>query len=205
MRAQFLCLVLFVLPAMAGEFAVLSSGFRLHAERHETDGDTVRLYTADGVIEVPAASIVAFEPEDYVAPPPVPEPEKKVLSPRELIDETAERYGLPPEILHSVAAIESAYSQDAVSSKGAIGVMQLMPATAAELNADPRDTEQNIDAGARYLRELLLQYDGGLHRTLAAYNAGPGAVKKYNGIPPYRETQLYVEKVLRRFKKLAGD
>jgi len=201
MSARFAWLILLAAPALAGEFAILSTGFRIHADRHEVAGDTVRLFTADGVTELPASSIVAFEPEDFVPPPPQPQPAAEKRSPRELLDEAAERYSLPREFLHSVAAVESSYREDALSPKGAIGVMQLMPETAAELGADPHDTAQNVDAGARHLRDLLLRYDGGLFRTLAAYNAGPGAVKRHRGVPPYRETQLYVQKVFERLKR----
>ena len=74
--------------------------------------------------------------------------------------------------------------------------MQLMPATAKAYGADPHDPGQNVEAGAAYLRELLIKYDGDARRALAAYNAGPGAVDKYNGVPPYAETQLYVQKIL---------
>jgi len=82
--------------------------------------------------------------------------------------------------------------------------MQLMPATAAALNVDPHDAEQNAEAGARLLKDLLLQYQNQpdqLRRALAAYNAGPGAVAKYNGVPPYRETQLYVDKIVGQYKR----
>ncbi|MGH9658710.1 MAG: lytic transglycosylase domain-containing protein, partial [Bryobacteraceae bacterium] len=79
--------------------------------------------------------------------------------------------------------------------------MQLMPATAKHYGVDPRDPAQNIEAGAAHLRELLLKYDGDAQRALAAYNAGPGAVHKYNGVPPYAETQTYVNRVLNKYKK----
>ncbi len=95
--------------------------------------------------------------------------------------------------------------QSATSPKGAIGVMQLMPGTAKALDADPHDTEQNIDAGTRLLRELLVKYDGDVVKALAAYNAGPAAVNKYNGLPPYRETQDYVNKVIRDYQKTSGQ
>jgi soluble lytic murein transglycosylase-like protein len=94
---------------------------------------------------------------------------------------------------------------DAVSPKGAIGIMQLMPGTARELSADPHHPEQNVDAGVRYLRDLLLKYQDHpdqVRLALAAYNAGPGAVDRYNGIPPYRETVEYLRKVLDRYQKL---
>jgi soluble lytic murein transglycosylase-like protein len=77
----------------------------------------------------------------------------------------------------------------------------LMPATAQAYGADPHDPAQNVEAGAAYLRELLIKYDGDPRRALAAYNAGPGAVDKYNGVPPYAETQTYIERVLRKYKK----
>ena len=82
--------------------------------------------------------------------------------------------------------------------------MQLMPGTAADLGADPYDPAQNVDAGTRYLRDLLTKYDGGLRHALAAYNAGPAAVDRYNGVPPYRETVNYVVRIENAFKKASG-
>jgi soluble lytic murein transglycosylase-like protein len=103
-----------------------------------------------------------------------------------------------------VARVESNYNPAAVSPKGARGVMQLMPSTARQLEADAGDAKQNVEAGTRYLRDLLLKYQNEpdpVRRALAAYNAGPGAVAKYKGVPPYPETQLYVEKVLQQYWK----
>ncbi|MBL8211344.1 MAG: lytic transglycosylase domain-containing protein, partial [Bryobacterales bacterium] len=125
-------------------------------------------------------------------------------TPHELVDRVAEQHGLPAALVHAVVKAESAYRQDAISPKGAIGMMQLMPATAASLNVNPYDAEQNVEAGTRYLRQLLIQYQDypdQVKRALAAYNAGPGAVQKYNGVPPYRETQLYVHKVVENYRK----
>jgi soluble lytic murein transglycosylase-like protein len=200
-------------PAFAGEYAVLSNGFRIHAERHEADGQTIRLFTKEGMIEVPATTVSAFEKEEYVAPAPapvasVPTPPPaapKGTDPKSLVEEAAVRNSLPPAFVASVARAESAMKQSAVSPKGAIGVMQLMPGTAKALDADPHDTEQNIDAGTRLLKELLIKYDGDVVKALAAYNAGPGAVAKYNGMPPYRETQDYVNKVIRDYQKNGGQ
>jgi soluble lytic murein transglycosylase-like protein len=121
-----------------------------------------------------------------------------------LITRAAIHAGLPPAIVHSVARAESGYREDAVSPKGAIGLMQLMPKTAAELDVDPRDPAQNAEAGAKYLRDLLQRYENDPHqvsKALAAYNAGPGAVDKYHGIPPYPETIQYVNRVLRQYQK----
>jgi soluble lytic murein transglycosylase-like protein len=199
-------------PVFAGDVAMLVNGHEIRADRHERQGSLVRFYTGNGVVELPSSLIASIEtlapaapagpvaPVAQVAPSPAPP-----ASPRELIDEAAERYGLPSAFLHGVARTESAYRQSAVSPKGAIGVMQLMPATAAALDANPHDAAENIDAGARHLRDLLVRYEGSTFKALAAYNAGEPAVQKYNGIPPYRETRLYVEKVLRNYLRLNGS
>jgi soluble lytic murein transglycosylase-like protein len=122
-------------------------------------------------------------------------------SPRDLADAAADRYGIPRKLVRLVMEAESGSRQEAVSPKGAVGLMQLMPATAQALGADPADPVQNVDAGARYLRDLLQKYDGLLWHALAAYNAGPAAVDKYNGIPPYAETILYVRKIDRQYRQ----
>ena len=124
---------------------------------------------------------------------------------RELVDRAASKAGLPPGLVHSLAKAESGYNVAAVSRKGAIGLMQLMPGTAAELNADPRNPQQNADAGAKYLADLLVKYGGDVAKAVAAYNAGPGAVDKYNGVPPYPETRTYVNRVIRNYKQLGGE
>ena len=113
-----------------------------------------------------------------------------------LIAQAAEKYGVPVNLLHSIAQTESEYNQDARSEAGAIGMMQLMPDTAAGLWVDPNDLAGNIEGGAKYMRELLDTFDGDLEKAVAAYNAGPNAVKKHGGIPPYAQTQDYVRKVL---------
>ncbi len=137
-----------------------------------------------------------------------PEPgrarETSVESIEDLIESAAARYGLDVELLAAVIAVESGFEPGAVSPKGAQGLMQLMPATARELNVtDPFDPRQNIDAGARYLRQLLDQHDGSFVRSLAAYNAGMGRVARYNGIPPYRETIRYIRRVLDEYEATA--
>ena len=115
----------------------------------------------------------------------------------------AKETSLDPALIHAVIATESKHNPKAKSNKGALGLMQLMPATARRFNVkDRQDPKQNIVAGAKYLRELLTLYKGDLKLTLAAYNAGPGAVKKYsNHIPPYKETMHYVPKVLKYYQQ----
>ncbi len=114
----------------------------------------------------------------------------------EMVTEAAQKYRVDPGLVSAVAEAESGGDQSAVSSAGAIGVMQLMPQTAKALGVDPYDTKQNIEGGAKYLRQMLDRFDGDVTKAVAAYNAGPNAVKKYGGVPPYRETQSYVEHVL---------
>ena len=114
-----------------------------------------------------------------------------------VIDRVATRYGVHPELIDSVIRIESAFNPRAVSRKGARGLMQLMPETASLLGVrDAFDPFQNIDGGVRHLRGLLHRYRGKVGLALAAYNAGDRAVDRYRGVPPYRETQRYVEQVL---------
>jgi soluble lytic murein transglycosylase-like protein len=200
-------MVLIVAPVFAGEYAVLATGARLHVDRHEVDGVTVRLYNGDGYTQLPQTLISGYEPDGRIAPPAVPVAAPAATappptpSPEELADQAADKYGLPRALVRSVIAAESGFQVAAVSPKGAIGLMQLMPGTAQTLNADPHDPAQNADAGTRYLRDLLLKYDGRLSLALAAYNAGPGTVDKYNGIPPYRETINYVKRIDAKFKK----
>ncbi len=207
-----LCFVAIALAAQAGEFVVLSNGFRIHADSHTADGPVIRLQTSQGVIEIQASTVASFEQEEYAAPAAapavVPEAPQNVplpgLTPQELITRAAIHAGLPPAIVHSIARAESGYREDALSPKGAIGLMQLMPKTAAELDADPHDPAQNAEAGARYLRDLLQKYENDPHqvsKAVAAYNAGPAAVDKYHGIPPYPETIQYVNRVLREYQK----
>lgn len=207
-----LCFVAVALAAQAGEFVVLSNGFRIHADSHTADGSVIRLQTSQGVIEIQASTVASFEKEEYTPPAAAPAAvstapnaaSQQNLTPQQLITQAAVHAGLPPAIVHSIARAESGYREDAVSPKGAIGLMQLMPKTAAELDADPHDPAQNADAGARYLRDLLQRYENDPHqvsKAVAAYNAGPAAVDKYHGIPPYPETIQYVNRVLKQYEK----
>lgn len=115
------------------------------------------------------------------------------------ITRAAVRHRVDPRFADAVAKIESGYDAHAVSPKGAVGVMQLMPNSAKKLGVNPWDYRQNIEAGVRYLRWLLERYKGDVRRTLAAYNSGTGAVELYGGIPPYQETRAYVDSVLSEY------
>lgn len=113
-----------------------------------------------------------------------------------MFSEASRKYGISEKLLKAVAKAESNFKPQAVSNKGAIGIMQLMPGTARSLGvADPYDARSNIMGGAKYLKENLKRYNGNVDLTLAAYNAGSNNVKKYGGIPPFKETQEYVKKV----------
>lgn len=112
------------------------------------------------------------------------------------IEAAAGKYGVDPKLVSAVAEVESGYEQGAISATGAVGVMQLMPETAESLGVNPYDATQNIDGGAKYLKQMLDTFDGDVRKAVAAYNAGPEAVREYGGVPPYSETQQYVSSVL---------
>jgi len=121
-----------------------------------------------------------------------------------MIIAAASRYGIDPDLVQAMVSVESAYDPLAVSAKGAIGLMQLMPETAARYGvSNPFNPRENIIGGIRYLHDLLIRFEN-LRHALAAYNAGENAIKKYGGIPPYRETRNYVKKVIDRYQPGQG-
>ncbi len=127
---------------------------------------------------------------------------------RALINHAAREHRVSPALVKSIMAAESNFDCNAESDKGAVGLMQLRPETAAEYGADPEIPEQNVLAGAGYLRSLLDRYSNRrdcLKRTIAAYNAGPGNVDKYKGVPPFKETRTYVKRVLAYFKEFSKE
>lgn len=208
---------MFTAPVWAGEYVVLSNGFRLHADRHEVDGPTVRIYSEGGVTEMPGSAIAGYEPEE-TAPRPAPAPSPDTAAapvvvlapptPAELAAEAAKKYFIPDSFVRSVMKEESGFQPNAVSPKGAIGLMQLMPETARELGVDPRNPLQNAEGGVQYLRELLARYENDPDQVLlalAAYNAGPAAVERYHGVPPFRETREYILRVLKDWDRASEN
>ena len=124
----------------------------------------------------------------------------EVIPTEDLVMQTAYQHGVDPKLARAIAIAESDMNQDEISPVGAIGVMQLMPETAASLGVNPYDRTENIVGGVRYLRQMLDTFDGNVPMAVAAYNAGPGAVQRYGGIPPYAETQNYVGRVMDLFQ-----
>ena len=195
-------------PLFARESVCLNTGFCMTADSHALEGAFYVLRVGAGTLQFPAnqiAEITALPDLPKNSPaitPAKPLPVYSAAAFEDMLIQAAIQQGLEPEFVRSVARIESNLRQDAVSNKGAIGLMQLMPGTAAVLGVDAHDAPANILGGARFLRELLLKYNGDPALALAAYNAGPGAVQKYDGVPPYLETHKYIIRVLQEYKKL---
>ncbi|HLO09726.1 MAG TPA: lytic transglycosylase domain-containing protein [Desulfobacteria bacterium] len=121
------------------------------------------------------------------------------------VDRFSRANDLPPALVHAIIKAESNGQRKAVSRKGAKGVMQLMPFTSKRLRVnDPFDPIENIEGGIKYIKELLVAFEGDLTNTIAAYNAGPGAVRKYGGVPPYQETRLYVRRVMDLYRQYSA-
>jgi soluble lytic murein transglycosylase-like protein len=159
------------------------------------------IITPKRVEERPVAATVV-EPRVVTAAPPETPAAEPPTGIDQAVDQSAGRHSLPPELLHSVIKVESNYNPYAVSSKGAQGLMQLIPATARRFGVgDVFNPVENIEGGAKYLRYLLDLYHGDYPLALAAYNAGEGAVQKYGGVPPYRETQNYLVLVKKHLEK----
>jgi hypothetical protein len=198
-------LAAFGAPAARADYAVLRSGLRLHITGYETAGDRVRLTVDGGLVEVATNSILSVEREDlFPVNPPDPPPAGPFGI---LIRAAAEKHGVDEKLIAHLIAVESNFNPRATSRKQAQGLMQLLPRTAARFSvANVFDPAQNIDAGTRYLKELLDRFSGNLLLALAAYNAGPEMVERYRGVPPFPETQKYVRQILTRLaqEKLAS-
>ena len=198
------------LSAFAGDLARLKNGFAQPYVHKEVRGEVTRLYQDQGdsnFVDVPSDQIAAFEHEDDPPPPPAAAPAgagPDVI--QQAVSAASRQHQVDPDFIHSVIRAESGYNPRAVSPKGAQGLMQLMPKTAAQLGVlHPFDPAANVQGGTLYLRQLLEQYHGDPVKALAAYNAGPERVARYGGIPPFPETEAYVARVIRDFnrKKLA--
>lgn len=187
-----------LVPAAAKEQVYFTNGFSLEVDSHTQANQCVVVRVGAGSLEFPASIIARIETlldsssESHV---------NGAIKPEDLVTHAAEEQQLPPEFVRSVAKIESDFRLNAISSKGAFGLMQLMPSTAAELGVNANQADENARGGAKYLRTLLLRYHGDSVLALAAYNAGPGAVDKFGGVPPYEETRRYVLKVLREYER----
>jgi soluble lytic murein transglycosylase-like protein len=194
-------------PASAAraDIALLTNGTTLKVTAQRRDGATVMLaLKGGGEVGVAAAELRGVVPDEVLEEVEAPASAGNDLA--ALIVAAARRHHLDPELVRAVVSVESGFRPDAVSPKGAQGLMQLMPATARSLGVkDAFDPADNVDGGVRYLRALIDRYDGDVKRALAAYNAGIGAVARHGGIPPYPETLVYVSKVLQRAQADAGS
>jgi soluble lytic murein transglycosylase-like protein len=156
---------------------------------------------ADGTSVTYSGPVVSTDAGTLPLTPSVParvhtSPEKRVAI--SALRQASLRHAISPSLVEAVAWQESRWNQNALSSKGARGVMQLMPDTARGLGVDAGNLDSNVDGGAAYLAQMMQRFDGDIMRSLAAYNAGPQAVARYGGVPPYRETQAFVSSILDR-------
>lgn len=186
-------------PAARADYLVLRSGARMNVNSYQLLGEKYRVQINGGWAEIAASEVLSIEPEEiFVAAPKLPLQQAPF---GELIRKASEKYGLDPDLVFSVVAAESNFNPRAVSRRNARGLMQLLPETARRLGVkDIYDPAQNIEAGTRYLRDLLKLYQGDLALTLAAYNAGPGAVRRYGRVPPYNETMAYVRAIRKTYE-----
>jgi len=207
------------MPAHGLERLNLSNGQTQDCVRHEDVGDDrVRIYTnEESYIEIRASQIASVDvlPDPVAAAPSVhaavmtPDPAKLTpLELHEMLAQAGQQHNIDADLLASIVMAESGGQTKAVSRTGAKGLMQLMPGTAREMNvADSFAPRQNIAGGSQYLDAMLTRYHDDLALAVAAYNAGPGAVDRYHGVPPYRETRMYVARVIREFnrRKVAAE
>ena len=211
------CVLAMNLPTHAAEHVTFKNGFEQDCVRHEIVGDKVRLYfagkgaeanfqdlSADSVLrveEVADVPVIASAPQTTVAVK-TPDAVLTKAEMQEMLAHAGDAHNIDADLLASVVRAESGGQVKAVSRTGAKGLMQLMPGTANEMGvADAFRPEQNIAGGTAYLDALLTRYHDNVALALAAYNAGPGAVDKYHGVPPYRETRAYVARVIREFNR----
>lgn len=193
----------------ARESAVLRNGFSISHDHHRQMGAVTRLFLSpsdDEYVDIASADIVSYEQD---LDPPHPKSEQVLNAPsklkpnlKEIVEKAANENQLDADFIHAIIRAESSGKRTAISPKGAQGLMQLMPQTATTLGVkNSLDPTENVNAGTRYLRELLTRYHNDPIRALAAYNAGAGRVQQYHGVPPYRETRAYVSSIIRDFNR----
>jgi hypothetical protein len=189
--------------SLAKDAVYLKNGFSLEVDSCQQQGAITILNTGSGTLEMPTDEISRIEKlTDPIAPKSLSSAAATLpVASEQLLMNAAVAQGVDAAFVRSVAKVESGLRQDAVSRKGALGLMQLMPGTAMQLKVNPRQEDDNALGGAKYLRQLLLQYHGDSVLALAAYNAGPGAVAKFGGVPPYAETQRYIVRVLNEYQR----
>lgn len=189
----------------ARETALLRNGFSVSHDHRQQIGATTRLFLGASdqeYVDVPTENIASFEKEAEIvaAPAAVAAPASPTVD--EIVEKAARDNQLDSDFVRAVIRAESQGNTNAVSRKGALGLMQLMPETATKLGVkNSFDPNENVGAGTKYLRNLLSQYHNDPIRALAAYNAGGGRVQQYNGVPPYKETQKYVTNIIRDFNR----
>ena len=192
-------------PAHA-ELVFFATGRTMSVKGHRADGDSLVLtLRSGGEIVCDAASVARIAPDEVPYPEPESpapavvsvQPELPAVPYSEIIDKVAAEQGVNAKLVKALVQVESAYHPRARSPKGAMGLMQLMPATARQYAvADPYDPASNIEAGIKHLKSLLQRFPKSVALALAAYNAGEAAVARFNGIPPYAETRNYVSRIL---------
>jgi hypothetical protein len=199
-----LAMLLATAGAARADYVVLRSGARLDVTGYEILPDRYILHLKGGVAEVPLSEIVGIEPEEVFDP--VEEPLNDKTPFEKFIRAAAKRYEMDADLIHCVVAVESNFNPKAVSPKKASGLMQLLPQTAAHYGVkNIFDPEENINAGTRYLKELLAKYHN-LTLALAAYNAGPERVDQYGRrVPPYLETMKYVQRIAKSYAKIKAE
>ena len=202
MRVTRVILFLLALAAFAAEaradYFVLRSGARLNVTAYQLVGERYRIQMNGGSAEIAAADVVAIEPEEIFIPAPRMPLTQAPYG--DMIQSAAKKYSVDADLIFSVIAAESNFNPRVISRRGARGLMQLLPATGTRFGVkDIFDPAQNIDAGTQYLRDLMARYQGDLVLTLAAYNAGPGAVQRYGRVPPYNETISYVRAIRKTY------
>jgi hypothetical protein len=207
-----LALLVTAVPASA-EIVFLTSGRTLSVKAHKVEGDSIVLTLRSGgqvtcdknlIEKIEADEVPYVEPEApkaaVAAEPPDIQSDRPTLEGTpyaEIIAAASQAHGVDPILVKALIQVESGYRPKARSPKGAVGLMQIMPATAREYKLrNPFDPKANIEAGVKHLKSLLDRYGSRTEVALAAYNAGPGAVQRFNGIPPYRETRNYVSRIL---------